>query len=80
MMEFLSQAPPFLVFFAALGFTAALVIPFRMLVRLPWVRRLYLRAHARSSQMGILFWVLFATSYLLIAWLIFWGYAVAYGF
>lgn len=53
------------------AFALAAGIPFWMIVRLPWVKRMARRAQAVSGQMGLLFWLLFCASYLLIVVLVF---------
>ena len=56
----------------------AIIIPFRMLIRIKGFQRLRDRAAAQSRQALIGFWVLVGLSYLLIVWTIILGYLYAW--
>jgi hypothetical protein len=52
----------------------ALTLPFWMLIRLPYMQRIKAKAAARSKETEYFFWVLSYISYLILVWLVLWGY------
>lgn len=52
----------------------ALTLPFWMLIRLPYMQRIKAKASARSKETVYFFWVLSYISYLILVWLVLWGY------
>lgn len=51
-----------------------MILPFWMLIRIPYIQKIKERAAAKSKEAIYFFWVLSYVSYLILVWLISWGY------
>ena len=52
----------------------ALTLPFWMIVRLPYMKKMRAKAAAKSREALFFFWFLAYVSYLILVWVVLWGY------
>lgn len=52
----------------------ALTLPYWMIIRLPYMKRIRNKAAQKSKEAVYFFWFLSYLTYLIVVWLVFWGY------
>lgn len=54
----------------------ALILPFWMMIRLPYIQKIKERAAKKSKEATYFFWFLSYLSYLILVWLVLWAYGI----